>query len=150
MLNKWYTEHWKSKNFMKGHNDLNSWDVLCSDALWIFTIAHHDVLVKTSECPRRLSMWPLHIKIGWKKIRHAGLAQQSGFSISFLQSLLRLVMALQYWSECNKCDKTAAPCLWWKLQIIMIGSGGLPLAVSHIFVVLGLVSYVGVAKKVNN
>jgi hypothetical protein len=30
-----------SKNFMKSHNDLDSWDILCSDALWNFTITHH-------------------------------------------------------------------------------------------------------------
>ncbi len=64
--------------------------------------------------PVILSMWPWILKLGEEKSKHAGLAQQNGFSPAFLHSLLRLVKGscAPARAECNKYDLTAAPCFW--------------------------------------
>jgi hypothetical protein len=88
----------------------------------------------------------LNIEIGWRKVKHAGLAQRNGFSPAFLHSLLRLVKG-----SCAPARAGVTNMIWLLLPVfdwptIMIGPCGLLLVVSDLFAVPVFCFMGGVAK----
>jgi len=89
-----------------------------------------------------------------EKSKDAGLGQQNGFSRSIFAQFAEIVKrhSKSLPPAREECDiytiSLLLPVSAW--SIIMIGSGGLLLVVSHIFAIPVLVLWVRFGKKVNN
>jgi hypothetical protein len=83
------------------------------------------------------------VKIGWKKSKHVGLAQQNWFGLAILHSLLRLAKnrakpLTPAREECNKYDVTIDPyCRLVKVVCLLLEFSSLPPLCSPNFTFMG-------------